>query len=76
PSPEKGEFVVVIPQGQTSADIVANAVGIPDDASICAEFGALTNNESLKPRAAAKKLAQKYGLATSYVYQLCAMQNK
>nr|MDQ3070810.1 16S rRNA (cytidine(1402)-2'-O)-methyltransferase [Acidobacteriota bacterium] len=42
PSPEKGEFVVVIPQGQTSADIVANAVGIPDDASICAEFGALT----------------------------------
>jgi 16S rRNA (cytidine1402-2'-O)-methyltransferase len=62
----RGEYVLVLPKSEP----VAKQPDPPSDAQLLTEFGEMTENGGLKPRAAAKALAQKYGLAASDIYRL------
>lgn len=65
-SEPRGEFVIVVPQ----RDSKVGGQDAPDDASIIGEFGDMTNNDNMKPKAAARAIAAKYGLKPSDVYRL------
>lgn len=62
----RGEYVLVLPHTPMAQEQAAR----PTDEAIVAELGDMTEKEGLKPRAAAKALAAKYGLSASDIYQL------
>jgi 16S rRNA (cytidine1402-2'-O)-methyltransferase len=69
----KGEYVVLVP---FDPDAQATRAAPPTEANLLLEFGELTNNGGLKPRAAAKALASKYQLTADEVYALHSRQAK
>ena len=71
-APPRGEYVVVVPHENVRQDPAVIGRGAPGASDLMAEFGEMTENEGLKPKAAAKALAAKYGLPAGDIYRLCA----
>ena len=67
----RGEYVVVIPHDLEPGAAGADQALRPGPTELALEFGGMTENGGLRPKAAAKALAQKYGLSASDVYRLC-----
>ena len=70
---EKGEFVIIVPALPVGQETRLEA---PNDAAILNELGDLTNNAGMKPRAAAKALAEKYQMTADAIYALHSRQDK
>jgi 16S rRNA (cytidine1402-2'-O)-methyltransferase len=70
--PPRGEYVVVIPHALVRQDPAAIGRGAPGASDLMAEFGEMTESGGLKPKAAAKALAAKYGVPAGDIYRLCA----
>lgn len=66
----RGEFVIVVP-GLTSVD--TGDQDSPATTQILLELGQLIDNGRLEPRAAARKVAARYGLGVNAVYKLWAV---
>jgi 16S rRNA (cytidine1402-2'-O)-methyltransferase len=70
---DKGEHVVVVlPPAPGSAPAAAAL----DDQSIADEIGRMIENDGLRPKAAARAVAAKYGLSASAAYALHARRKK
>jgi 16S rRNA (cytidine1402-2'-O)-methyltransferase len=67
----RGEYVVVIPRVSESRKDAVDPASRPGPTELASEFGEMTENGNLRPKAAAKALALKYGLSASDVYRLC-----
>ena len=67
----KGEYVVIIPPDSDRPEQPGDIASRPGPTELAAEFGEMTENGGLRPKAAAKALALKYGLSASDVYRLC-----
>lgn len=65
----RGEFTVVVPATAATVGVAPHG----DAASVLSraqtELGELVENEGLRPRSAAKRLAQKYGLSANELYR-------
>ena len=69
--PARGEYVIVIPPHGDPDASRQPAAPAPDAAGLLREFGEMTNSGALRPKAAAKAIAAKYGLPASDVYRIC-----
>lgn len=62
----RGEFVIVVPV-RKAEEATQEA---PPEAALIVEFGEMTDKQAIKPKAAARAIAVKYGLRPSDVYRL------
>lgn len=67
----RGEYVIIIPREAGSGKETVDPASRPGPTELAHEFGEMTKVGSLRPKAAAKALALKYGLSASDVYRLC-----
>jgi 16S rRNA (cytidine1402-2'-O)-methyltransferase len=73
PQTSKGEHVVIV---APRADAEKSLEARPKDEVILDEIGRMTEVDGVRPREAAKVLAERYGMSTSEVYALHARRNK
>jgi 16S rRNA (cytidine1402-2'-O)-methyltransferase len=67
----KGEFTVIVPP----RDDPAPPIVAPDASVLAAEIGRLTEFEGSSPRAAARAVAERYGLSVNEVYKVLRPQH-
>ena len=67
----RGEYVVVVPRDDDTQKQPVALASRPGPTELAIEFGDMTENRGLRPKAAAKSLAAKYGMSASDVYRLC-----